>query len=93
MTSSIHDGVVHHPPERASYYFGKHLIRYINERCDKPNIGIHIGTQPNSNPHLGNIVTFATTFALAAALLHQHDRTIEVTLVYVETAPAVGSNI
>jgi hypothetical protein len=89
-----HDGVVHNPLGAASYYFGENLIGYLNSQCARSRITLHIGTQPNSSPHIGNVTTFATAFALASALkLYSPSREIRVKLVHVDSAPAVGQDI
>lgn len=84
----LHDGVSHHPLGGASYLFSDNLVRYISAQCPRPRIALHIGTQPNSSPHIGNLITFTSAFALAAALRDHHARDVVVTLVYVDTAPA-----
>ncbi|KAE8309482.1 hypothetical protein BDV41DRAFT_547700 [Aspergillus transmontanensis] len=88
-----HDGVVHHPFGGGSYYFKQNLIRYLNDRCTRPRIAVHIGSQPNSSPHLGNMTTFATGFALAAALKTKFGREIRAKFVYVDSAPTPGAEI
>ena len=93
MAAFRHDGEVHHPLGDASYYFRNNLIPYLEQQCSKSHIKIHIGTQPNSSPHLGNITTFATAFALGAALKRDHGRNVSVVLAYVDTAPAVGEDV
>jgi hypothetical protein len=88
-----HDGVVHHPLGAASYYFGENLLQYLHIRCTHGRIIFHIGAQPNSSPHIGNITTFCTAFALASALKSDFSREVMVKLVYVDSAPAVGKEI
>lgn len=80
-----HDNVVHHPLGGASYCFRKGLIPYLIRRSPKP-ITVHLGSQPNSSPHLGNLTTFATAFAVASEL-RTAGRDVKVKFVYVETAP------
>lgn len=65
---NAHDNVVHHPLGGGSYYFKEHLIKYLSEQCPNREIALHLGSQSNSSPHIGNITTFAIGFALAAAL-------------------------
>ncbi|KAL4877120.1 hypothetical protein BJY04DRAFT_198991 [Aspergillus karnatakaensis] len=86
MTS--HDGIVHHPLGAGSYYFKTSLIRYLNDQCDHSPIVIHIGYQPNCSPHIGNIVTFAVGFAIAAAIKADFNRDVRVKFVLVDTAPS-----
>jgi len=88
-----HDGVVHHPLGAASYYFGQNLLQYLHNQCTRGRIIFHIGAQPNSSPHIGNITTFGTAFALASALKSDFSREVMVKLVYVDSAPAVGEQI
>jgi hypothetical protein len=88
-----HDNVTHHPLGGASYYFQKSLVRYLNEQCNRPRIAVHVGTQPNANPHIGNILNFAVAFAVGAALKRDHNREVSVILIYVDTAPAIGQDI
>ena len=88
-----HDGVVYHFLGGASYYFADHLIRYINNQCTGSQIILHIGTQSNSSPHIGNIITFATAFTLASALKLRHSREVRLRLVYVDSAPAPGNDL
>src|SRR5215469_15884837 len=88
-----HDGVVHHPLGAASYYFGQNLLQYVHNQCTRGRIIFHIGAQPNSSPHIGNITTFGTAFALASALKSDFSREVTVKLVYVDSAPAVGEQI
>ncbi|KAL5048224.1 hypothetical protein BDW71DRAFT_213639 [Aspergillus fruticulosus] len=83
-----HDGVAHHPLGAASYYFKTALIQYLNKECPRSPIAIHIGSQPNCSPHIGNITTFATGFAIAAALKEQYNRAVTVVFVLVDTAPS-----
>lgn len=92
-SQTAHDNIIHHPLGGASYYFGKCLVKYLNEQCDRPRIAVHVGTQPNANPHIGNILNFATAFAVAAAIKRDHDREVSVVIIYVETAPAIGQDI
>lgn len=91
ISQLAHDGVVHHPLGGASYYFRENLVQYISARCPHDRICVHVGAQPNSVPHLGNSVTFATAFALAAALRQHTQKTVEVKFVYVDTAPSSKS--
>ncbi|KAN0083291.1 hypothetical protein V8E54_002379 [Elaphomyces granulatus] len=87
-----HDGVVHNPLGAASYYFGKNLMGYLNTQCTHRRIILHIGTQPNCSPHIGNITTFSMAFALASALKLEFSREVMVKLIYVDSAPAVGKD-
>ena len=59
--------------------------------CNK--VAIHLGTQPNSSPHIGNITAFATGSALAVALKQDHTRHIRAKSVYVDSAPAIGQDV
>jgi hypothetical protein len=88
-----HDGVVHHPLGGASYYFRENLITYLNSQCTRSRITLHIGTQPNSSPHIGNTTSFAAAFAIASALKVNFSREVGVKLIYVDSAPAVGQDI
>ena len=83
-----HDGETYHPLGGASYYFKRDLIPFIDRHCIRPRITLHIGAQPNSDPHIGNIVTFATAFALASALKEKAAREVRIKFIFVETAPA-----
>lgn len=87
-----HDGETHHPLGSASYYFKQDLVPFIDRHCVRSRITVHIGAQPNSQPHIGNIVTFATAFALASALKERTAREIRIKFVFVETAPAAGQD-
>ncbi|KAL4862892.1 hypothetical protein BDV12DRAFT_206878 [Aspergillus spectabilis] len=84
----LHDGVVHHPLGAGSYYFKAALIRYLSDQCAQSPIAIHIGYQPNCTPHIGNITTFTTGFAIAAALKADFNRDVRVKFVLVDTAPS-----
>ncbi|KAJ5925993.1 hypothetical protein N7454_007503 [Penicillium verhagenii] len=53
-------------------------------------IAVHVGSQPNSSPHIGNVTTFAVGFALAAALKKVCSREVRVKFIYVDSAPAPG---
>lgn len=88
-----HDGETHHPLGSASYYFKRDLISFIDRHCVRPRISLHIGAQPNSDPHIGNLVTFTTAFALASALKEKTAREIRIKFVFVETAPAAGQDV
>ena len=88
-----HDGEIHHPLGGASYYFKHHLIPFIDHHCVRPRITLHIGAQPNSDPHIGNIVTFAAAFALASSLKKITAREVRINFVFVETAPAAGQDV
>ncbi|KNG86719.1 hypothetical protein ANOM_005185 [Aspergillus nomiae NRRL 13137] len=88
-----HDGVVHHPLGSGSYYFKQNLVKYLNDQCSRPQITLHIGSQPNSSPHIGNLVTFSTGFALAAAIKTKFQRDIRAKFVYVDSAPTPGKDL
>lgn len=88
-----HDGETHHPLGSASYYFKRDLISFIDRHCVCPQISLHIGAQPNSDPHIGNLVTFTTAFALASALKEKTAREIRIKFVFVKTAPAAGQDV
>jgi hypothetical protein len=83
-----HDSVVHHPLGAASYYFKQNLVEYLLRQCTRPAITLHVGSQPNSSPHMGNMATFATGFALAAALKDTTEREVKAKFIYVDSAPA-----
>ncbi|EEH11255.1 conserved hypothetical protein [Histoplasma capsulatum G186AR] len=85
-----HDGETHHPLGAGSYYFKEHLINYLNDQCSRPSIALHVGSQPNCSPHIGNLTTFTVTFALAAALRKEFRREVRVKFVYVDSAPSPG---
>ncbi|KLJ06205.1 hypothetical protein EMPG_10367 [Blastomyces silverae] len=88
-----HDGEAHHPLGAGSYYFKKHLIKYLNDQCARPTIAVHIGSQPNCSPHIGNITTFAVGFTLAAALQKKFKREVRAKFVYVDSAPSPGQEM
>ncbi|OAX81658.1 hypothetical protein ACJ72_04001 [Emergomyces africanus] len=88
-----HDGLVHHPLGGGSYYFKETLVKYLNDQCSRPSITLHIGSQPNCSPHIGNITTFAIGFALAAALKKNYRREVRAKFVYVDSAPSPGQDI
>lgn len=88
-----HDDDVHHPLGGASYYFKRDLIPFVDRFCIGPRITLHIGAQPNSDPHIGNMVTFATAFALASALKKITTREVRIKFVFVETAPAANHDV
>jgi hypothetical protein len=85
-----HDRVAHHPLGAGSYYFKENLLRYLNNRCPQPVVTLHVGSQPNCSPHVGNMTTFATCFALAAALQRRFDRNVRVKFIFVDSAPTPG---
>ncbi|KAL4932400.1 uncharacterized protein BDV17DRAFT_287924 [Aspergillus undulatus] len=89
---ALHDKVAHHPLGAASYYFKTALVQYLNNQCPRSPVAIHIGSQPNCSPHIGNITTFATGFSIAAALKEQYDREVRVVFVLVDTAPSPNAN-
>ncbi|CEJ61905.1 hypothetical protein PMG11_10420 [Penicillium brasilianum] len=89
-TMDFHDNIVHHPLGAGSYYFKESLIRYLSGQCPRQDIAIHLGSQPNCSPHIGNVTTFAVGFGLAAALKNVCSRTVRVKFVYVDSAPAPG---
>lgn len=88
-----HDQVVHHPLGGGSYYFKTNLTGYLSDQCNKDEIAFHIGAQPNCSPHLGNICTFTTGFALAHAMNEQFQRDVKVKFVYVDSAPAPNQSV
>ncbi|KKZ60183.1 hypothetical protein EMCG_05105 [[Emmonsia] crescens] len=93
-TSMIpHDGEALHPLGAGSYYFKEHLIKYLNDQCSRPTIALHIGSQPNCSPHIGNITTFTVGFTLAAALKKRFQREVTAKFVYVDSAPSPGREI
>ena len=88
-----HDGEVHYPLRGASYYFKRDLIPFLSRHCDGPRITLHIGARPNSDPHIGNLITFATAFALASALKGNTTREIRICFVFVESAPTPAHDV
>ncbi|KAL2841159.1 hypothetical protein BJY01DRAFT_257157 [Aspergillus pseudoustus] len=88
-----HDRVVHHPLGGASYYFKESLLKYVNAQCSRPAVVLHVGAQPNCTPHIGNITTIATCFALGAALQTRFARNVRVKFVFVDSAPSPGHEI
>ncbi|PWY79145.1 hypothetical protein BO70DRAFT_338272 [Aspergillus heteromorphus CBS 117.55] len=82
-----HDGLVHYPPAPGALHFGETLIRYLNNHCRQRTLYVHLETRPNSSPHIGNLVTFATGFALAAALKHSCSRNVRVRIIYQDPGP------
>ncbi|KAH8832508.1 hypothetical protein DL96DRAFT_1694634 [Flagelloscypha sp. PMI_526] len=83
-----HDNVSHHPLGAGSYVFKDSLIAHLNHHSPQQRIVLHIGTQPNSSPHIGTILTFAVAFHLAAKLKADHGREVFITLGLVDTAPS-----
>lgn len=83
-----HDNVAHHPLGAGSYIFRDKLIQYINSYCTKNRIILQIGSQPNSSPHIGTIITFSVAFFLAAQLRQEHNRNVLISLDVVDTAPS-----
>lgn len=91
LQKTYHDGVVHHPLGAASYVFQKNLIPYLSQCCEHDTIKIRIGTQPNSSPHIGNIVTFTTAFAIGQRLqefVAAAKKTVIVRVEFINTAPS-----
>jgi hypothetical protein len=88
-----HDRVVHHPFGAGLYYFKENLVKYLSKQCPKHAIVLHMGSQPNCSPHIGNITTFATGFALAAALRANLCREVRIQFIYVDSAPTPGQDI
>lgn len=60
------------------------VIPYIN---DKSYIEVYLSSQPNSNPHLGTLTTFASAFALAYNLRARFGLDSKVTLEALDNAP------
>ena len=86
LTCTIkHDGVVHNPLGAGSYIFKKNFVSHFLEYCDKKTLIFQIGAQPNSSPHIGTIITFATAFAIAHRV---KDREVLISLDIVDTAPS-----
>ena len=83
-----HDGVSHHPLGAGSYYFEDNLTEYLESiaQPDRPAIKIFVGAQPNTSPHIGNIMTICTAFALAKALMDRGNQ-VSVSMDLVDTAP------
>lgn len=88
-----YDGKNHHPLRSASCYFKRDLIPFILSHSVRPRISLHLEAQPNSEPHIGNLVTFTTAFALASAPKEKTAREIRIKFVFVETAPAAGQDV
>lgn len=90
LQETYHDGAVHHPLGAASYVFRKNLIPYLSHCCERDTIKIRIGTQPNSSPHIGNIVTFTTAFAIGQRLQEfvTAKKTVIVCVEFINTAPS-----
>ena len=86
-----HDGVVHDPLGAGSYVFQKRLTSHLMQYCasHRPII-INVGVQPNSVPHMGNIVTLAVAFILAQHIRDEdmEARNIQIILDIVDTAPS-----
>ncbi|CEL10940.1 hypothetical protein ASPCAL14047 [Aspergillus calidoustus] len=85
-----HDRVVHQPLGGASYYFKESLLKYLSDQCSRPAVALHVGAQPNCAPHVGNMTTFATCFALGACLQKQFARNVRVKFMFVDSAPSPG---
>ncbi|KDR70140.1 hypothetical protein GALMADRAFT_103276 [Galerina marginata CBS 339.88] len=83
-----HDNVAHHPLGGGSYIFRSEFTQHINGHCPKNRIVLHIGSQPNSSPHIGTIITFTVAFFLAARLQQEHKRDVLICLDVVDTAPS-----
>ena len=83
-----HDGVSHHPLGAGSYYFENNLIEYLETltQPDRRAIKIFVGAQPNSSPHIGNMMNICTTFALAEELMVR-GKMVSVSMDLVDTAP------
>jgi hypothetical protein len=83
-----HDGVSHHPLGAGSYYFADDLIEYLETltQPDRPAIKICVGAQPNSSPHIGNIINICTAFSLAKALRDKGNK-VSISMDLVDTAP------
>jgi hypothetical protein len=81
-----HDGKIHHPLGGGSYVFEKEYIPYLAAQLPKEKVAISIGAQPNSSPHLGTLVVFATAFSLAEKL-REYDKKPEIHFQMVDTAP------
>ncbi|PYH88430.1 hypothetical protein BO71DRAFT_338874 [Aspergillus ellipticus CBS 707.79] len=78
---------IHHPLDAASYYFKDTLVSYLDRRCHRENIIIHVETREDSGLHIGNLTTFVAAFALAAVLKQRFGRNVRVRFVY---TPASG---
>lgn len=91
MSMSIlkHDRISHHPLGAGSYYFKDNFLEYLETlgQPGRPVTKIFVGAQPNSSPHIGNIMNICVAFALAKALI---DRGIKasISMDLVDTAPA-----
>lgn len=83
-----YDGVSHHTLGAGSYYFENNLIEYLETltQPDRPAIKIFVGAQPNSSPHIGNMMNICTAFALAKALMIRGNK-VSATMGLVDTAP------
>ncbi|KAF5391809.1 hypothetical protein D9757_001852 [Collybiopsis confluens] len=75
-----YDNVVHHPLGAAFYVFRDGFIAR-----EKPAIGIQLGEQLNSSPHVGTVISFSVGFFLAKKLKENHE--VNVFLELVDTAP------
>lgn len=82
----IHDGVPHHPLGSGSYYFRNDIVKWLIKNTTHETVNLSIAAQPNSSPHIGNIITFALAFALATEL-KAAGKTVSVYLDMVDTAP------
>ena len=89
MSIMKHDGISHHPLGAGSYYFKDNFLEYLETlgQPGRPVTKIFVGAQPNSSPHIGNIMNICVAFALAKALI---DRGIKasISMDLVDTAPA-----
>lgn len=82
----IHDGVAHHPLGSGSYYFKNKIVEWLVDHTAQQAVNLSIAAQPNSSPHIGNIITFALAFALATKL-KAAGKTVTVYLDIIDTAP------
>ena len=80
-----HDGVVHNPLGAGSYTFKQKFLQHFLQYCNKKTLIFQIGAQPNSSPHIGTIITFATAFAIAHRV---EGREVLISLDIVDTPPS-----
>lgn len=91
LQTTYYDDAVHHPLGAASYVFKKNLIPYLSQCCEHDTIKLRIGTQPNSSPHIGNIITFTTAFAIGKRLqefVTAAKKTVLVRVEFINSAPS-----
>lgn len=91
---TLDDNTVRYPLGAASYVFRKDLVQTISRTCEHDIIKLRIGTQPNSSPRIGTIITFAIVFALAMRLQQFHPKkAISMYVDFIDTAPSMTEKI